>query len=266
MTLVVSPRRVVWYAAACLLGLAALAAAQNPTMLGHPEDYPRVDVEHGARLYAEHCDRCHGANGNGVSGVDLRSGKFRNATTDQQLRTVITNGFPTAGMPPFTFDPADLTGLVAYLRNMNSIDRGSLKPGDPAHGQLVVETKGACLSCHRINDKGSRKAPNLSTIGAERSAGSLERSLLDPSSQMWPINRPVHIVTKDGKVINGRRLNEDTYTVQVADEEGRLISLNKSDLRELTVSTRSTMPSYKQELSPDELADVVTYLLSLKGQ
>ena len=255
----------VW-ATAILAGAGGPARAQNPTMLGHPEDYPRVDVLHGARLYAENCDRCHGADGNGVSGVDLRSGKFSHATTDGQLRTFITNGSPTAGMPAFTFDAADLTGVVAYLRNMNSIDRGSLKPGDAAHGRTLVETKGACLSCHRINQTGSRKAPNLSNIGANRSAGSLERSLLDPSSQMWPINRPVHIVTKDGKVINGRRLNEDTYTVQVSDEEGRLISLNKSDLRDLTISTKSTMPSYKQELSPDELSDVVTYLLSLKGQ
>jgi putative heme-binding domain-containing protein len=201
-----------------------------------------------------------------VSGVALASGKFNHATTDGQLRNVITNGFPTAGMPAFTFDSADLIGVVAYLRNMNTFDRGSLKPGNTAHGQTVVETKGACLSCHRINNNGSRKAPDLSSIGANRSAGSLERSLLDPTSQMWPINRPVHIVTKDGRVINGRRLNEDTYTVQVADEEGRLVSLNKADLREFLVSTKSTMPSYKQELSPDELADVVTYLLSLKGQ
>jgi putative heme-binding domain-containing protein len=253
-------------AAAALAGSVVLSGAQNPTMLGHPEDYPRVDIEHGARLYSEHCDRCHGANGNGVASVDLRSGKFRTATTDNQLRTIITNGFPTAGMPPFKFDAADLTGIVAYLRNMNSIDRGSLRPGDATHGQVVVETKGACLSCHRINEKGSRKAPNLSNIGANRSAGSLERSLIDPSSQMWPINRPIHIVTKDGKVINGRRLNEDTYTVQVADEDGRLISLNKAELREFTVSTKSTMPSYKEELSSEELADVVSYLLSLKGK
>src|SRR5438067_11441427 len=110
MTLVVSPRRVVWHAAAFLLGLAALAAAQNPTMLGHPEDYPRADIEHGARLYAEHCDRCHGPDGRGVNGVDLRSGKFNHATTDGQLRTVITSGFPTAGMPASTFDATDLTG------------------------------------------------------------------------------------------------------------------------------------------------------------
>lgn len=257
--------RLILCLAAALAG-SVVVVAQNPTMLGHPDDYPRIEVEHGARLYAEHCERCHGADGNGVSGVDLRSGKFRNATTDNQLRAVITNGFPTAGMPAFKFDTADLTGLVAYLRNMNSIDRGSLKSGNAAHGQQVVETKGACLSCHRINNKGSRKGPNLSDIGANRSAGSLERSLIDPSSQMWPINRPVRIVTKSGRVINGRRLNEDTYTVQIADEEGQLISLNKADLREFTVSTRSTMPSFKDELSAEELADVVTYLLSLKGQ
>src|SRR5215470_2368578 len=99
-------------------------AAQNPTLQGHPEDYPRADVEHGTRVYAEQCDRCHGANGTGVSGVDLHSGKFRNATTDQQLRMVITNGFPTAGMPPFKLDAGDLAGIIAFLRNMNSLDPG----------------------------------------------------------------------------------------------------------------------------------------------
>src|SRR5258706_6487297 len=105
--------RAVVCAAGMLAVTAALAAAQNPSMLGHPEDYARVDIEHGAQVYAENCDRCHGANGNGVSGVDLRSGKFRTATTDGQLRTVITTGFPTAGMPPFRFDAPDLTGVVA---------------------------------------------------------------------------------------------------------------------------------------------------------
>ena len=63
---------------------------------------------------------------------------------------MITNGFPNAGMPAFKFDPAELTGLVAYLRNMNTFDRGSMKPGDAARGQVVFEGKGACLSCHRV--------------------------------------------------------------------------------------------------------------------
>jgi putative heme-binding domain-containing protein len=244
----------------------ALLARQNPTLQGHPDDYVRADIEYGARLYAEQCSACHGDNGDGVAGVDLRSGKFRNAVTDPQLRTVISTGFPNAGMPAFKFDPTELTGLVAYLRNMTTFDRGSVKGGDAVRGRTVVEGKGACLSCHRVNHVGSRKAPDLSDIGAIRSAGSLERSLRDPSRQMMPINRPVRILTREGKVITGRRLNEDTYSVQIADEEGRLVSLAKADLRELRIATSSTMPSYDKELSSQELADVVSYLLSLKGR
>jgi putative heme-binding domain-containing protein len=248
------------------LATASRIAAQGPTLQGHPEDYPRADIEYGARLYSEQCSSCHGDNGDGVAGVDLRSGKFKNAVTDPQLRTVITNGFPNAGMPAFKFNNAELTALVAFLRNMNTFDRGSASAGDAGRGQVVLEGKGACLSCHRVNNAGSRKAPDLSDIGAVRSAGSLERSLRNPSSQMMPINRPVRIVTRDGKVIEGRRLNEDTFMVQLADLDGRLISLVKADLREYRISTVSTMPSYEKELSSQELADVVSYLLSLKGR
>ena len=263
----VLPRRtVVLLGAAVLVSRLASAQTLNPTLQGHPDDYPRVDVEFGARLYAQHCVACHGNTGDGVAGVDLRSGKFRTAATDPQLRTVITNGFPNTGMPAFKLTQAELTGIVAYIRNMNTFDSSTMKAGNAANGQTVFEGKGACLSCHRVNNKGSRKAPDLSDIGVLRSAGSLERSLRDPSSQMIPINRPVRAVTRDGKVINGRRLNEDTYTVQITDEEGRLYSLHKSDLREYTVSTKSTMPSYEKELTRDELADVVSYLLSLRGQ
>jgi putative heme-binding domain-containing protein len=235
-------------------------------MLGHPEDYSKADIEYGARLYAEQCDRCHGANGTGVSGVDLHSGKFGNASTDRQLSQVITTGFPSAGMPAFHLDAADLTGLVAYLRNMGSLDRGSMKPGNADRGKMILEGKGTCLNCHRVNNQGSRKAPDLSDIGSVRSAGSIERSLLDPTAQMMPINRPVHIVTRAGAVVNGRRLNEDTYTVQLTDEDGRLISLAKSNLKEFDISTKSNMPSFKGELTPGELADLVSYLLTLKGQ
>jgi quinoprotein glucose dehydrogenase len=253
--------------AAALFASSADAQTPNPTLEGHPGDYSRADVEYGARLYAQHCANCHGTTGDGVANIDLRSGKFRTARTDLQLRAVIAGGFPNAGMPSFrSLDAAELTGLVAYIRNMNTFDSGTMKPGDPARGRAIFEGKGACLSCHRVNHTGSRKAPDLSDIGLVRSAGSLERSLRDPSSQMFPINRPVRAVTRDGRVINGRRLNEDTYTVQLADEEGRLHSLIKSDLREYTISTKSTMPSYEKELTPAEIADVVSYLLSLKGR
>jgi putative heme-binding domain-containing protein len=186
--------------------------------------------------------------------------------TDQDLTRVITTGIQGTGMQAFKFDPSELAGIIAYLRNMNSFDRGSVKAGDADRGRAVFEGKGGCARCHRVGAQGPRVAPDLSDIGATRSAGSLLRSLMDPSSQMMPINRPVRAVTRDGKTINGRRLNEDTYTVQLIDDQERLVSLVKADLREYTILTVSPMPSYRDRLTQDEVADVVAYLLSLKGR
>ncbi len=235
------------------------------TQAAHPGEYASADIAYGARVYDAQCTTCHGAGGDGVGGVNLRSGTFRNAATDQDLVRIVTTGIPGTAMPAFKLDAAEVTGIVAYLRNMNSVDRASLTPGDPSRGREIFEGKGSCARCHRVGGVGSRVAPDLTDIGAVRSAAILGRSLTDPTSQMFPINRPVRIVTRDGTVVNGRRLNEDTYTVQVIDDKERLLSFDKSDLREMAISTTSPMPSYRQ-FTDAEIADIVAYLLSLKGR
>jgi hypothetical protein len=53
--------------------------------------------------------------------------------------------------------------------------------------------------------------------------------------------------------------------VQLIDGQERLRSFDKAELREFTVLTESTMPSYEAELSAEELADLLAYLVSLKG-
>jgi len=149
---------------------------------------------------------------------------------------------------------------------MNAFDAAAVKTGDATRGRAIFNGKGACTGCHRAGAAGSIVGPDLSDVGTARSAGSLQRSLVDPASQMMPINRPVRVVTKDGAIVNGRRLNEDTYSLQLMDDRGTLRSFLKADLRDYTVSATSPMPSYKGTLSGDELADVLAYLLSLKGQ
>ena len=237
------------------------AWAQAPL---HDSQYADADIAYGAKVYAARCVNCHGAQGDAIGGVNLRSGRFRNAVIDRDLERFIRVGSP-AGMPAFALDSAEMAGIIAYLRNMNAVDAASVATGDPARGRAVYDGKGGCAGCHRVQQTGSHVAPNLSDIGAIRSPASLERSLLDPSSQMMPINRPVRVVTKDGTVINGRRLNEDTYGLQLIDDRERLHSLIKADLREYTIGKTSPMPSFKGTLSNAEIADVVAYLLSLKG-
>jgi len=245
---------------AAIVLLPAIASAQD-----HGQ-YTQTEIDAGARLYSSQCAACHGPNGDRISGVDLRRGQFRRAVTDDDLMRVVTNGVPGEGMPPFRLQQAELVGLVAYIRAGLDSNTPSIKIGTAARGKTIVEGKGGCLSCHRIGGNGSRVAPDLTDIGLGRGVDMLHRSLTDPSAGMLPINRPVRITLKDGRTVNGRRLNEDTFTVQLIDDKERLHSIEKRDIRNLAVETKSPMPSFAGRLTSDELADVIAYLVTLRGQ
>ena len=241
-----------------------LPADVSPATQEHVGQLSQADVEFGFNLYNANCITCHGAEGNSVPGVDLRSGRFRHASTDSDLIRLIQTGIPGTAMPAGLFNTAELAGLVAYVRAMRELDTRPAR-GNAARGQELFEGKGSCASCHRVNGKGSRVAPDLSNIGAIRAADALEQYLIDPSASMLPVNRSVRAVTRAGKMIVGRRLNEDTFTVQLIDSEEHLVSLSKVDLREYTILKTSAMPSYRGKLGSSELDDVVAYLRSLKG-
>jgi putative heme-binding domain-containing protein len=230
----------------------------------HAGTYSQADIQSGSVVYAAQCTQCHGPTGDQVSGVDLRGGRFRNATTDDDLRRIITDGLPGTSMPGRKFEPAQLTALVAFVRNMRDFDAKTVAVGGVSPGQAIFEGAGRCATCHRVGGRGSRIGPDLTEIGSSRSPAALQQSLLDPTSVMMPINRPVRIVTKDGQTINGRRLNEDTYTIQLMTDQERLLSVSKADLRSYQVLTTSSMPSYKDKLTPQEIADTVAYLSSLR--
>jgi putative heme-binding domain-containing protein len=235
------------------------------TSQDHPGQYSAGEIEAGSRLYAGQCALCHGPNGDLVAAVDLRRGRFRRAVSDEDLGRVIAAGVPEAGMPGFTLQPSEVNGLIAFIRAGFDISGAAVKVGHAGRGQALFDGKGACGTCHRVNGKGPRVAPELSDVGAIRTPAALQRSLLDPTSAMLPINRPVRAVTRDGRTVKGRRLNEDTYSVQLIDEQERLVSLVKADLREYELATTSPMPSYAATFNSDEIADLIAYLLSLKG-
>ncbi len=227
--------------------------------------YYAADIQYGAQIFATQCTPCHGVSGDVIPGVNFRAGQFKRVVTDNDLRATITNGVPGTAMQPFAFGASELTGIVSYLRNMNSFDVRGATVGNAGRGKDLFNGSGNCATCHAVNGKGPKVAPDLGDIGSLRTADILHRELLDPEGSMIPVNRPVRAVTKDGKVYNGRRLNEDTYSVQMIDEQEHLVSLSKADLREFTVLKTTPMPSYKDKFNPQELADIEAYLLSLKG-
>jgi putative heme-binding domain-containing protein len=160
------------------------------------------------------------------------------------------------------------SGVYAQVQNGSSPDKSAVETsglGDPARGQTLFEGKGGCTSCHRVGDTGSVLGPNLSEIGQQRTADQLKKSLLDPDATVLPKNQLYRVVTRGGKTITGKLLNQDTYSLQMLDSQGKLVAFQRADLRETGFAQTPPMPSYRDKLSSEEQADLLAYLASLKS-
>lgn len=252
-----------WRRLANLLGALALGAGLAPAA-AQDHQYSAEQIQAGYRIYVSQCQLCHGFNGDGIARVSLSRQQFPRAVTDEDIRMAITTGNP-AGMPPFPMKGEELDSLVAFVRSGMDRTGTEFRLGDAVRGKTVYD-KAGCVACHRLDGKGPRAAPALDDIGFVRRPGQILTSLTDPSKATMPINRSVTIVTTDGRTIQGRRLNEDTFSVQLIDQQENVRSVDKSDIRRFDVSLTSRMPSYRGRLSDGELADLLAYLVSLRGQ
>ena len=142
-------------------------------------------------------------------------------------------------------------------------------PGDPEKGRLIYH-QAKCDSCHTVGGKGGDLGPELTDIGDRRGVLFLRTALLHPgkdralTAEGYATYLPVLALTRDGRVVTGVRVNEDTFTIQLRDNKSRLHSLQKSDLEELRKLDVSVMPAYDKTLSQSDIDQLVSYLASLK--
>ncbi|HTC33120.1 MAG TPA: c-type cytochrome [Bryobacteraceae bacterium] len=251
------------YRVRLLLALGAAVWMGIPLAAQH--SYGPADVEDGGKLFRANCVSCHGPEGDQVEGVDLGHGKFRRASTEDGVIRIIQDGIPGTAMPPHNFTDFQAGTILAYLRAVATSDRTAAPNGDAARGKVIFEGKGGCAACHRVYGIGSRVGPDLSDVGALRRVSEIEISLLDPNAEVLPQNRYYRVTTKNGESITGRLLNEDTFSIQILDTKERLLSFQRTAVRETGFLSESPMPSYREKLTKAERDDVITYLLSLKG-
>ncbi len=243
-----------------------LFMAAGTVLLAQHTVRPR-DTAEGARLYQSTCILCHGPDGRRVAGTNLESGVFRHAKSDEDLVRVIREGIKNTGMPANKLSESEAANIVAYLHSMGAPAAPESVPAEVVRGKALFERIG-CLECHRIHNAGGTaspglRGPELGGIGRIRKPADIARSIVDPDAEVLYSYRMFRATTRRGATITGRALNEDTFTVQILDSDGRLRSLLKSDLRGYEFLAQSPMPSSRDKLTPAELADLVAYLASL---
>jgi cytochrome c oxidase cbb3-type subunit III len=232
----------------------------------------------GEALFQTHCAPCHGAKGDGGRGANLAVRRLPRAPDDAALAAIITTGISGTQMPATRMTVEELAQLVTHVRSLGRAQAARV-PGDRANGERLFWSTGNCGQCHTVGPRGGRLGPDLTEIGAKRGPAYLRTSLLEPEAEVpenfasyrkviyMPDNYlRIHAVTQDGRQIDGVRVDEDTFTIQIRDAQDRLYSFRKEELKELRKDWgKSPMPGYRGVFSESEVQDVVAYLASLQG-
>ena len=226
---------------------------------------PPPDLAAGKVIFEGHCALCHGIDGGGGRGPSLHRAKLTHAADDEALKSLIENGIPPEMPEAWFLSKEEITNVAAYVRAFGKVPPETL-PGDPARGRVIYSRSG-CSACHILSGEGTGYGPDLTEVGARRNSSRLRETLQNPAKTIPENFLFLEITTDSGQTIRGIRLNEDTFTIQLKDQQGRFYSFRKSDLRDLKKLRGETpMPAYASALSPAELDDLIHFLSAQRGQ
>jgi len=138
----------------------------------------------------------------------------------------------------------------------------SLTEGDARRGQVVFNgAKAACATCHAIGYLGGRVGPDLTKVGAVRSARDLLEAIALPSASFVRSFEPVVVATKDGRTFSGllrKDAADEVVLTTAADQEARIA---RGDVEAIRPGTVSVMPAgLDKQLTRRELADLLAFL------
>jgi cytochrome c oxidase cbb3-type subunit III len=222
-------------------------------------------VQDGRAIYRANCAFCHGLTLGGGRGPAVAGRQLLHGSSAADIAAVIREGVPGTNMPAYShIEKDELDRLVAFVMEASAAQAKS-EPvrGDAVHGREVYRRTG-CAGCHRIGSDGSDYGPELTRIGAGRSAEYLREALAAPSADIPDSYTGVTVVERDGRRVTGVRINEDTFTVQLRDLSQKFRMYRKDEVRQVLHETKSLMPDYKS-LPAADLDDLLAYLDSLRG-
>jgi putative heme-binding domain-containing protein len=165
---------------------------------------------------------------------------------------------PTQTLFAVSRGPSALEDLRAFaLKNDGSAERGA---------RLFLDSRGVgCVKCHAVGGKGGNVGPDLDGLAAKYDRAEIIASVLEPSQRIATGYQPVLVATTRGKVLTGLVREETADHLDLVDADGKVVRVKKADIDERRVSDVSIMPvGLVDTLRPEEFADLVSYLLSLR--
>jgi putative heme-binding domain-containing protein len=218
----------------------------------------------GAEIFASSCAGCHGLDGRGGERApNIASRPAVQQLSDADLMRIIQQGISGTGMPPFhSLLTPEVKAVVAYLRTLQGTGNALKLPGNPERGKTLFFGTAGCSACHMVNGSGGFIASDLSQFAGTHSAEQIRNAITNPTVDRQ--SRTAVATTRSGEKYSGRIRNEDNFSLQLQTLDGAFHFLLKSDLDRLDYASQPLMPSkYSSSLKPDDLNDLISYLMSL---
>ena len=195
----------------------------------------------------------------------LRAARKRRVS--DELRFTVSNALCAASDPEIREQAAELLPLPV------TVGKASLPPvsdlikhrGDARKGISTFASVGTCAKCHKVQGKGHDIGPDLSEIGSKLSREAMYLAILDPSASISHNYEQYVVLLDSGIVESGLLVNDSDDSITLRNTEGVDRIIPRDDIESLEKSPLSLMPAgLQQNLTQQQLVDLVEYLLSLK--
>jgi putative heme-binding domain-containing protein len=140
--------------------------------------------------------------------------------------------------------------------------------GDAARGRKIFHDLSgvACIKCHRVSGEGTDVGPDLTTVGTQFGRAEIAESVLYPSKAIREGYQRVEVETKNEETFEGMVKAETNDELTLRDATGNNRRVAKSEIKDRRNSQFSLMPEgLEAGMTPQDFADLVAYLGSLKG-
>jgi putative membrane-bound dehydrogenase-like protein len=141
-----------------------------------------------------------------------------------------------------------------------------MESADSSRGEVLFRHAGGagCFKCHSLDASQNAFGPNLSGVGLRVSHRHLVQSIIEPSAVITEGFTMQTVLTDAGKTYSGVLLEESGLSVSLGMGTGERVDIPKSQIEERSSSGVSAMPSMADSLSPQQVADIATFLAMQK--
>ncbi len=135
--------------------------------------------------------------------------------------------------------------------------------GGSADAGRRVFMRRACITCHMHSGRGAKTGPDLTTLSGRMTPRRILESILQPSKEVGPLYVPWTVLTKDGSVLTGLKLDAPgvATSARFQGADGKIFDVPLVDIEMQKPIDTSIMPlGLEETMSADELRDLIAFL------